>query len=67
MVFLINVPALNITVLEKKGFSITRIQPLILPMHEVFNKNLQQLPYTLGNLLLNTMKENLTSVTMKLL
>lgn len=36
----------------------TQVQPLILPMHEVFKKNLQQLPFTLGNLLLITLKEN---------
>jgi len=55
-VFIINAPAPKIIVLQKKSFSITQIQPLILPMHEVFNQNLQQVPYTLGILLLITKK-----------
>lgn len=37
MVFIINAPAPKIAVLQKIFFSITQVQPLILPMHEVFN------------------------------
>lgn len=49
--FIIDAPAQKLQCSKRNIIQITWVQPLTLPMHEVFNKNLKRFPCTLGNLL----------------